>query len=59
MNVTTKKTDDLNAILTVSIKEEDYREVVDKTLSDYRKKANIPGFRPGKVPAGLVIKAIW
>ncbi|PTM06224.1 MAG: trigger factor [Bacteroidetes bacterium] len=56
MNVTTKKTDDLNAILTVSIKEEDYREVVDKTLSDYRKKANIPGFRPGKVPAGLVKK---
>lgn len=56
MNVTTKKTDDLNAILTVSIKEEDYREAVDKTLSDYRKKANIPGFRPGKVPAGLIKK---
>lgn len=56
MNVTTKKTDDLNAILTVSIKEEDYRETVDKTLLDYRKKANIPGFRPGKVPAGLIKK---
>jgi len=56
MNVTTKKTDDLNAVLTVSIKEEDYREAVDKTLSDYRKKANIPGFRPGKVPAGLIKK---
>jgi trigger factor len=56
MNVTTKKTNDLNAILTVSIKEEDYREAVDKTLVDYRKKANIPGFRPGKVPAGLIQK---
>ncbi len=56
MNVTTKKTDDLNAILTVSIKEDDYREAVDKTLADYRKKANIPGFRPGKVPAGLIKK---
>ena len=56
MNVTTKKTDDLNATLTVSIKEEDYREAVDKTLLDYRKKANIPGFRPGKVPAGLIKK---
>jgi trigger factor len=56
MNVTTKKTDDLNAILRVSIKEEDYRDAVDKTLLDYRKKANIPGFRPGKVPAGLIKK---
>jgi len=56
MNVTTKKTDDLNAILRVSIKEADYREAVDKTLVDYRKKANIPGFRPGKVPAGLIKK---
>ena len=56
MNVTTNKTDDLNAILRVSIKEADYREAVDKTLVDYRKKANIPGFRPGKVPAGLIKK---
>jgi len=56
MNVTTNKTDDLNAILRVSIKEEDYRGAVDNTLIGYRKKANIPGFRPGKVPAGLIKK---
>ena len=56
MNVTVTKKDDLNAVLTVSIQESDYREKVDKTLSDYRKKANIPGFRPGHVPAGLIRK---
>lgn len=56
MNVTVTKKDDLNAVLTVSIQESDYREKVDKTLRDYRKKANIPGFRPGHVPAGLIRK---
>lgn len=56
MNVTVSKKDDLNAVLTVQIEEVDYREKVENTLRDYRKKANIPGFRPGHVPAGLIRK---
>lgn len=56
MKVNVQKKDDLNAVLTVAIEESDYREKVDKTLKDYRKKASIPGFRPGHVPAGLIKK---
>ncbi len=56
MNVTTQETGELKAILRVEIKPEDYKEKVEKTLSDYRRKANIPGFRPGKVPASLIRK---
>jgi len=56
MNVTRKNIDDLNAVLTVEINEGDYKEKVVKALDDYRKKANIPGFRKGKVPAGLINK---
>lgn len=56
MNVTTTETGELKAILRVEIKPEDYKEKVDKTLSDYRRKAKIPGFRPGKVPASLIKK---
>lgn len=56
MNVTTTKTGDLTATLTVEIKEQDYQQKVADKLKDYRKKANIPGFRPGHVPAGLIKK---
>jgi len=56
MNVTTTNTDKLSAVLTVEIKPEDYSEKVNKVLQDYRKKANIPGFRPGKVPQSLIRK---
>ena len=56
MNVTVKNTDELNAVLSVEIKQEDYQEKVQKQLADYRKRANIPGFRPGKVPASLIKK---
>jgi trigger factor len=56
MNITKEQIDDLNAVLKVTVESEDYQGVVDKTLTDYRKKANIPGFRPGKVPMGLVKK---
>ncbi|MBC8084534.1 MAG: trigger factor [Hymenobacter sp.] len=51
-----KKEDQLNAILTVSLKEADYAPAVDAKLKDYSKKAQIKGFRPGKVPATLVRK---
>ena len=56
MNIVRKDLDQNNAILTVRIEKADYAEKVDKTLRDHRKKANIPGFRPGMVPAGLVKK---
>lgn len=56
MNVTRKNTDDLNAVLSVNISKDDYEERVNNILADYRKKANIDGFRPGKVPPGLIKK---
>lgn len=56
MEVSTRKTGDLQAVMTVNLKEDDYREKVDKQLKDYRKKANIPGFRKGHVPMSLVKK---
>ncbi len=56
MNVTTNKTGDLSAVITVNIQPGDYQEKVENKLKDYRKRANIPGFRPGKVPASLVKK---
>jgi len=56
MNIVRKDLDQSNAIVTLSIEKSDYAEKVDKMLRDYRKKANIPGFRPGMVPVGLVKK---
>src|SRR5512140_2059070 len=56
MNITRENTDDLNAVLKVEIKKPDYDEKVENVLKDYRKKANIKGFRPGMVPIGLVKK---
>lgn len=54
MNVTRKDTGDLTATLTVEVEKNDFQDNVNKVLSDYRKKANIPGFRQGKVPMGMV-----
>ena len=56
MNIVKENIDDLNALLKVEIKKVDYEENVEKVLKDYRKKANIKGFRPGMVPIGLVKK---
>lgn len=56
MNIVRKDIDQNNATLTLSIVKSDYAEKVEKTLRDYRKKANIPGFRPGMVPVGLIKK---
>ncbi|MEE4259067.1 MAG: trigger factor [Bacteroidales bacterium] len=56
MNITKEAVNDLNAIIHINLKEEDYIEEVNSQLADYRKKASIPGFRPGKVPMGMVKK---
>ena len=56
MNVTKENIDELNGIIRVSIEKADYEATVEQVLTDYRKKMNMPGFRPGKVPQGLVKK---
>ena len=56
MNISRENIDELNAVLTLELVQDDYEERVNKVLKDYRKKANIPGFRPGKVPLGLINK---
>ena len=56
MNITKENVDELNAILKIKLDEDDYTERVEKVLKDYRKTATMPGFRPGKVPAGLIRK---
>lgn len=56
MNITRENIDNLNAVLKVKIEKADYQEKVEKVLRDYRKKANIRGFRPGMVPIDLIRK---
>ncbi len=56
MNITRENINDLNSIVTVKIEKNDYEATVAEQLKEYRKKANMPGFRPGKVPAGLIKK---
>ncbi|MCF4100138.1 trigger factor [Gillisia sp. M10.2A] len=56
MNITRENIDELNAIVKVDIAKDDYSGNVDKILKDYRKNANIPGFRKGHVPMGMVQK---
>ena len=56
MNVLRTDIDATNATLTIQVAEADYSEKVEKTIKDYRKKVNVPGFRPGMVPAGLIRK---
>ncbi len=56
MKITQSKTKDLMATLKVEVVEKDYRENVDKILKDYRKNAQIPGFRKGKTPISIINK---
>ena len=56
MNITRENINELNAVLKVNIQKPDYEDKVETVLKDYRKKANIKGFRPGMVPIGLVRK---
>lgn len=56
MNITKTEVDKLNAVVTVSIQKDDYSAKVTSVLNNYRKTANIPGFRKGHVPMGMVQK---
>ncbi len=56
MKITKQPIDALNAIIKIEIAGADYQEKVEKGLKDYRKKANIPGFRNGQIPMGLIKK---
>ncbi|MAO71952.1 MAG: trigger factor [Flavobacteriales bacterium] len=56
MKITQENTNNLQAELKVVVSPEDYQEKVDKVLKDYRKNAEIPGFRKGKAPMGMIVK---
>lgn len=56
MNITKQDINDVNAVITLNVEKSDYEENVNRVLKDYRKKANVPGFRPGKVPASMIQK---
>jgi len=54
MNISQEKKDNLNAVITINLAPEDYATRVDKAIKDHAKKANIPGFRKGMVPAAHI-----
>lgn len=54
MNIQFECADKINGLMTITIDQADYQEQVDKKLKEYRKKAQMPGFRPGMVPIGLI-----
>ncbi|MBS2096644.1 trigger factor [Carboxylicivirga linearis] len=56
MNISKENIDALNAVIKLTVEKDDYAKKVDDVLKDYRKRVNMPGFRPGKVPAGVVKK---
>ena len=56
MNIQFEAPDKINGVLTITVEKEDYNEKVEKTLKDYRKRANVPGFRPGMAPMGMIKK---
>jgi trigger factor len=56
MNITKEDTGELTATVRIDIEESDYAEAVKKVLKDYQKNAKMPGFRPGKVPFGIIKK---
>lgn len=56
MNISFENVDKVNALLTIKLEKADYEEKVNAALKDFRKKANMPGFRPGQVPMSLLKK---
>lgn len=58
MKVTFENPDKVNGLMTITVEEADFKENVEKTLKNYRKKANVPGFRPGQVPMGSIKRQV-
>ncbi len=56
MNIVREQREELNSLIKITVSEGDYAEAVEKSLREYKRKANIPGFRPGMVPMGVVKK---
>ena len=56
MNIVRENLEDLTTLLKVTVAEADYKDAVEKTLCTYKRKANLPGFRPGMVPMGIINK---
>ena len=56
MNITRENTDNVNAVIKILIEKPDYEKTVEDKLKEYRQKADMPGFRPGKAPMGLIKK---
>jgi len=56
MNISKENIEGLTSVIKVTVSKDDYESKVSDVLKDYRKKVNMPGFRPGKVPMGLVKK---
>ncbi|MDP1624073.1 MAG: trigger factor [Bacteroidales bacterium] len=56
MNITKESTGSLTALVKIEICPDDYAASVEKQIADYKRKANIPGFRPGHIPTGLIKK---
>ncbi len=56
MNIVREQHGENNSLIRVTVGEADYGQEVEKALRDYRRKANIPGFRPGMVPMGIIRK---
>ena len=54
MNITRENIDEVNAVIKILVEKSDYEKPVADKLKEYRQKASVPGFRPGKVPAGLI-----
>ena len=54
MKISFENPDKVNGLITLTVEEADYKENVEKTLKNYRKRANVPGFRPGMVPMGMI-----
>ena len=54
MNIQFEAPDKVNGLMTITLETADYQPEVEKTLKDYRKRANIPGFRPGQAPIGMI-----
>jgi trigger factor len=58
MNIKFENPEKIKAVMTITVEEADYADQVRKTLNDYRKRANIPGFRPGQAPISMIKRQV-